>query len=258
MYDEIERAVTGRPRRGFPRLGWLAVGLGTVLVLGVGGSMWTYHAVRDQLREFSQSLRQEPVVRVSEALAATLAAALGGLEPAANADLQAAGLDQAAVRDIIEGSLRIRGREGDLTADLHGDNTGGSLQLRSPEGEVRVDVARSDGGGELMILVPDWVPAVVGMPDTPSQRLSASAGEGEFGIVTWETRGEANDLVDAYRNRLEAEGYEVRAEHSWRGDSQRSASVVGTNESSGQTVFLGVSRDGDANRAVLAYGVKGE
>jgi hypothetical protein len=280
MYDEFERAVMRPSRKRFSPLGWLAVGLITVLAVGVGGSMWAYHTVRDHLREFSHGVPAEPVIRLSEALAATVVGAFGGLGPIGAQDpsvrreildhLQTAGLDRAAVQELIEGSLRIHGQDGDITADLHGDEDGGRLLIQSPEGEVRLDLVRGKQGGQLTVRteeetlrfgaggsahdLPEWIPRVNGVPDRAREVFSASSDRGHFGIVTWEVDADPAELTASYRRQLEAAGFEVRAEHNLRQEDGHTTSVTGVHETTDRIVFLTTGREDGVTRAVLGYG----
>lgn len=281
MYDELERAVGGRPRRGMSALGWIAVGLAVVIFMGIAGVVVAFHVVRAQVRDFSERVQVEPALRASEVLNEALAGVLAGMEPAAIAsdpelgrkilrNLESGALDEAALQDIIEGSLRVRTEKGDVTADLHGDEAGGSLVIRSPEGEVRMELVRGEDGGELVIrsegetvrlgaggsarALPGWVPRPDGMPAGPRPVFSATSGKGAFGVVTWKAGGTPEDLVAAYRDALADEGYDLRAEHSLRGESARSASVVGRDDATHRTVFLVASREDGVTKAVLGFG----
>jgi hypothetical protein len=280
MYDEFERAVMRPSRARFSPLGWFAVGLVTVFAVGVGGSVWAYHVIRDNLREFSQVVSGEPVIRLSEAFAATVVEALEGLGPTGAQNpsvrreildqLQTAGLDQSAVRELIEGSLRIHGQDGDITADLHGNDDGGRLLIRSPEGDVRVDLVRSDQGGQLTVRtdeetlrfgaggsahdLPAWIPRTNGIPDQAREVFSASSDRRQFGIVTWETEVDPAELTDAYGRRLRAAGFEIREEHDLRHEDGRTTSVTGVEESTHRMVFLSTSREDGVTRVVLSYG----
>jgi hypothetical protein len=279
MYDEFERAVTGPPRRGRSRLGWLAVGLITFLAVGVGGSMWAYHVVRSRVLELSE--RITPAMEVSRAFSTAVAQAFAALEPGHLASdpnvaedflsaLQSGALDGPAMEDVVEGFFRLRTEEGDVTADLHGNEGGGRLLIRSPEGEVRLDLVRDEDGGELVVRtdeqvlrigsggsahdLPDWIPRMDGIRDDPREILSASSEQGRFGIVTWEADADGADLVAAYRRRLESMGYEVRAEHDLRHEDGRTASVTGVEEATGRVVFLATAREEGVTRVILGYG----
>ncbi|HSR41539.1 MAG TPA: hypothetical protein VLL48_05200, partial [Longimicrobiales bacterium] len=148
MYDEIERAVGGTPRRGMGVLGWIAVAFVGFCLLGVAGTVVGFLVVRHEVREMVEGFERDgagSMARgVSDAVAGAVAGALAEIDPEVLAsdpeagrallrNLQSARLDGADLEEIIEGSLRIRTDEGDVTADLRGDEGGGELVIRSPE-----------------------------------------------------------------------------------------------------------------------------
>lgn len=285
MYDEIERAVGGTPRRGMSVLGWIAVAFVGFSLLGVAGAVVGFLAVREEVREVREVVQRDAATLmatgVSDAVAGAVARALANIEPemlAADPEagrlllrsLQSAELDAADLENIVEGSLLIRTDEGDVTADLRGGEEGGELVVRSRDGEARLELARSERGGVLTLRAdgetvrfgagdgadgaPSWLPRVPSMPDRPEQVMSASSGRGFFGAVTWETDDAPEAVVDAVRERLEDGGYSLRAEHSLRGRDGRSASVVGRDDDAGRMVFLVASREDGTTRVVLGYG----
>lgn len=290
MYDEIERAVTGGPRRGMSPLAWIAVAFVGFSVLGLLGAAASFLVVRHEVKQVVHRIEEDITTiqarGVSDAVAAVVAGALAGIEPDLLADdpetgrlllqnLQAGDLDAADIQEIVDGSLRIRTREGDVTADLRGGEHGGQLVIRSPEGETRFELTRSDRGGELVIRsegetvrfgagevaggAPGWLPRPASMPDAARPLMSARSGQGVFGALAWQTEGSPEALVRAYRERLEDEGYTLRSEITLvtgggRGEGRAGASVVGRDDDSGRTVFL-VATPGEAGtRVLLGYG----
>jgi hypothetical protein len=281
MYDELERAYGGRSRRGPSVLGWILIGLAVFFVLGVAGVAFAFRVVQNEVQEFAEQLEGPAAAGVSAAVAGLVAQALADVEPellaadpeigrAILANIQAGSMDEAELRDLIEGSLRIRTEEGEVRADLRGNEEGGSLVIQTPDGDVRVDLVRDEAGGELVIEAegetlrfgagesargaPDWVPVPDGMPERTREGFSASAAQGLFGVAAWETERSPESVVEPYRARLESDGYDLQAEHSHRAGEGRSASVVGRDETSGRMVFLAASREDGVTKVVLGWG----
>lgn len=285
MYDEIERAVGATPRRGPSVLAWVAIAFVGFVLVGVGTAAYTFIKVRNEVREvmhrFDRGERVAISGGVSEIVGRALQDALAGVDPEYFAsdpqaveqllrNLDAGTLDAQALEDIIEGSLRVRTDEGDVTVDLRGNEDGGELLIGTPDGPARLELKRSEQGGVLTITAdgetvrfgagdsaegaPSWVPAVQGMPDRPRQVMSASSEGGLFGAVSWESDASPEAVVEAYREHLQDEGYALRGEHSMRGPESRNASVVGRNEESGRTVFLVATLEGGETRVLLGYG----
>lgn len=283
MYDELERAYGARTRRGPSVLGWVLIGLTAFVVVGVAGVTYAFRVAQNEVREFTEQFEGEAGEEVSAAVAIALASALADVDPELIADdrkvsrailsnLLDGRMDEAELQDLVEGSLLIRTEEGDVRADLRGNEEGGSLVVRTPEGGVRMNLVRQGEGGELSIVadgktvrfragesvneVPAWVPHPSGMPESVSGGFSAISGEGSFGVTSWETDDDAEALVEAYRDRLESEGYDLRAEHRLDGRGERSASVVGTDASAApdRTVFFLAAEEDGVTRVVLGWG----
>jgi len=273
MYDEYERSVTGRPPRRMSVLGWLLIGVAVTAALGVGGSVWAFHVARARLAHLTERLAPETMA--SHAVSSLIAQTFTAMDPHVHRELltslQSGEPDQAAAEDIIEGAFRLRTGEGTVTADLHGNEKGGSLVIEAPGTEIRFDLVRHEnGGGELVLRadgetvrlaaggsahdLPDWIPRVDGMSDSPGEVFSARSGEVDFAIVTWETERVPEELLASYRGRLEREGYEVTAEHALRIEQGESGSIVGKDEATGHVVFLASSREEAVTRVVLGYG----
>jgi len=311
MYDEFERAVTGKPRKGIPVFGWILISIAFLFMLGIVGVGFAAHRVARMVEmEISNQFEGELAAELSgldAEIAAEIAAALAEVEgefgghsadgsgdfaatlisrlqprleklagdPEAGLallkDLGSSDYPEKALRDVLEGSLRIRTEDGELTADLWSGEDGGSLVIDTPEGEqIRIDLAKEDGGGELVIRteekvvrfgagtgaegLPGWVPRVRGMPDDPTHVFSALSDEGGLGAVSWETDRSPRAVLDFYRRELEESGFQMREEHSGRQRGDFEGGLWAENEADHRVVFLAVSEDEGVTKVVLGYG----
>lgn len=283
MYDdELERAAGVRPRGGMSALGWIGVGLAVVMLVGATGTWFAYRFVRAQVQEVVDRFDGAERGDVAPLVARTVARTLGEMGAAGSMDADE--LTAAVARTLgaprtrgpasdegVDGFLRIRTGEGEFTADLQADDQGGSLVVRRPDGEVILDLSADADGGELVIRAdgeqarfgagrsadgpPSWLPAVDDRAADLQRVVSGRAGSSSFGALTWTSRRPAEVLVADYRERLEAEGWEIRAEHELRGRDEGSASVVGHRPSDGRTVLLAATRETEGTRVVLGWGV---
>ena len=183
MYDEFERAVTGRTRVGPSPLGWVLIAVGVLFVMGiVGTGMAAFYvhrkveqfaggvvrqiqkgpaevgaAVLSSLESHSRLLEAEP----TEGLAFLRTLPSDGAPEAGILDL--ASLDLASLGDP-SGARRVevdRGRGAraqgssvggdDVSVSMRGDRDGGYLVIRGRDGEVRFDLTRTDDGGSLVV-----------------------------------------------------------------------------------------------------------
>jgi len=322
MYDEFERAVTGKSREGLPAFGWILIVLAFLFLFGIVGAGFAAHRVARKIhREVSRHQAAE-LARELNGLDAEIAAELEGLDTEIAAEVAAAlaeveaelggqlgeesrdftatilsriqprlerlagdpdsGLSllqhlgssdypERALRDVLEGSLRIRTEEGELTADLWKGEDGGSLVIETPDGEeIRIDVAKEEGGGELVIRteekvvrfgagtaaegLPGWIPKVRGMPSDPTHLFSALSDEGGLGAVSWETDRSPGAVLDFYRRELEDSGYRIREEHSARRHGTFEGGFWAEQDAHDRVIFIAVSKEDGKTRVLLGYG----
>lgn len=309
MYDEFERAVTGKHKQRIPAFGWVLIVLAFLFLFGiVGAGFAAYRVAKTVGGELSRQRveKLEKLEGVDAEVAAEVAAALAEVEaelggelgresrvmaadflerlrprlqrlmgnPEAGMaflqDLGSSDQSEKALREVLEGSLRIRTDGGELTADLWTGEDGGSLVIEGPDGEVRIDLVKEDGGGELVIRseekvvrfgagtgaagLPGWVPRVRGMPADPKHLFSALSDEGGLGAVSWNTDRSPQAVLDFYRRELEDAGYDVREEHSAWHRGEVEGGFWAENEEDGRVVFIAVSEGDEATRVILGYG----
>ena len=322
MYDEFERAVTGKPKQGIPVFGWILITLAFLFmfgIVGVGFAAWRMASYVEQ--EFSGDFAVELAEGMAD-LQAELAAELEGLDAevaaevadalrqleaefgeefgdeaplfAANLmsrleprlgrlfggpaigmalleDLGSSEYSEKALRDILEGSLRIRTEDGELTADLWRGEDGGSLVIQTPDGEaLTIDLVRGEGGGALVLTteenvlrfgagseaegLPGWVPTAQGMPDEPTPVFSASSEDGILGAVSWETNAAPDAILDFFRDALVNDGYRLREEHSARSRGEVEGGLWAENDDDDRIVFVAASEDDGVTKVLLGYG----
>jgi hypothetical protein len=185
MYDEFERAVTGRSRKGPSLLGWMFIALGTVFVVGIAGMGLAAFYVHRQVEEFASGLvrqLQEGPASVGAALVSRLESHtrlldadpgegltfLRNLPPDAPPEetiLGLGALDLASLnleslgrasqdRERVERRVVVRERPagtGEVSISMEGDGDGGHLVIRGRDGHVRFDLVREEDGGSLVI-----------------------------------------------------------------------------------------------------------
>ncbi len=185
MYREYERVVTGKSGQGLSFLGWLALSLGALFVLGVVGVGAAAFYVRNRVQEFSREYAQEfsRDFDVESLVAAEVVgrmeshARLVGLDPEEGLDfLQTVPMDgppEEFFREMVTGdswrkwggeqlaeafegmedrrSLSVKGDDGAVSIDVVKGKDGGSLVIGSEDGQVRFDLVKTGNGGFLTI-----------------------------------------------------------------------------------------------------------
>jgi hypothetical protein len=276
MYDEYERAVTGRTR---PRLGAGAIFgliLAGFLFTGVAATVAGYFFVRTKVSQAIERFEANPALTAAHMLA-RLDPQLRVLEEVAEGsqvalrDARTGEVARFDFQDLVEGSLRIRGGDGeDVSIDLRGDESGGSLVIDADGERLRVDLQRKADGATLVIDGPEgqmrlgsgaealeppaWLPRLGGRPARPRQVYSARSADGMLGAVAWEAEAAPGAIVEAYRRALEADGFEmVRQSASERG-RDRQASLWARDRDGGRHAFVVAAVENDATAVLLGYG----
>jgi hypothetical protein len=188
MYDEFERAVTGRTRGGPSPLGWVLIALGVLFVMGIVGTGVAAFYVHRKVEQFASGV----VRQIQRGPAEVGAAVLSSLESHSRlleadpteglaflrnlpsdgaperAILDLSALDLSSMGRASEGRnlAEVEGREpaergsrgrdrsgegGDVSVSMRGDQDGGYLVIRGRDGQVRFDLTRTDDGGSLVV-----------------------------------------------------------------------------------------------------------
>ena len=209
---------------------------------------------------------------IGEALSSRLARDIArgaNVEVQTNGEVRTSG-EARADGEEVEGFLRIRTSEGDITADLRADEGSGALVVRGVDGEVIVDLSADEHGGRLFIQgegeiarieagadaegPPRWVPTARGDRFDIEPVISGYAGEASFGAVTWRSDEAPESWIERYTERLESEGFEIRSEHRLDGAGDESASVVAHDAATGRTILLAAGDEGEGTMVVLGWG----
>ncbi len=324
MYDEFERAVTGKPRKGIPVFGWVLIVLAFLFMFGIVGvgvaANWVGHRIEeefsrdiavdladefrdleDQLAEELDGLDAEVAAEVADALReveAELQAEFGEDAPlfAGNLlsrigprisrivgnpavgltllqDIGSSDYSEKALRDVLEGSLRVRTGDGELTADLWRGDDGGSLVIQGADGEeLAIDLVKADGGGALVLRseegrvefgagsqaasLPGWVPVARWVKGEPTPLFSMVSEEGSLGAVAFEADRSPRAVLAYYREALQAEGYRIREE---RGSARHGAMEGGfwaESYEDDRVVFVAASQEDGVTKVLLGYGLE--
>lgn len=230
---------------GIPVIGWIAIGCGGILVLGIAGFMLVGWLAVNKMKDVASEFEENPTKAAAE------------LVVRMNPDLEMVESDEDAgtitvrekssgkvvtfdYEDIEEGRVSFETEEGRV--DIRGSTEGGEGQMTitTPEGETRIGQ-----GGE----VPVWVPI---HPATSAREavFQTTGPSGEAGHVSLTVDADAEAVVAYYKTALESEGYEVSvASFSGSGES---VSVV-TGQKGAGNVVASVSEKGDHTQVALQY-----
>jgi hypothetical protein len=345
MYDEFERAVTGKNGQKLSFLAWMSIALGTLFVLGIVAVALFAVRVKDQVAEIAQvieeqieahpTLAAEAMVQKLESHASLLSIPpeegvmmlqdlgsdspadafmeeffggtlgifpdgkemIGDLKDQVREGIMDFKSSEGRVRmDLIRGedggSLVVDSEDGQVRFDLKKTDDGGFLAIDTEEGQLRLDLVKRDGGASLVINsedgqirfdadggedggtmviqtddatirfgagddaegLPGWVERVSGMPADPEGVYSLSSSQGFMGAVAWQGDGSAQEVLSFYRDWLESEGFEFKAQHRVQDGGGEVNSLWARNEELGRVVFLVAGQSEGATEVLLGYG----
>jgi hypothetical protein len=230
---------------GIPVIGWIAIGCGGILVLGVIGFTLVGWLAVNKMKGVASEFEDNPTKAAAE------------LVVRMNPDLEMVESDEDAgtltvrekssgkvvtfnYEDIEEGRVSFETEEGRVEIGGPAQGEDGLMTITTPEGQTRIGQ-----GGE----IPDWVPI---HPATSAQQsvMQTTGPSGEAGQVSLTVDADADDVVSYYKKTLESEGYEVSvASFSGGGES---VSIV-TGQKGEGSVVASVSDKGDHAQVTVQY-----
>lgn len=182
MYDEFERAVTGKGGERLSFFAWLSIALGTLFILGIVAAGLMAVRVRDQVGEIAHVIQHEleahptlaaeamvermeshaSLLSVSPEEGVTLLQDLGSGSPeeafmseffGGTLELFPEGREfvEGLKEQAREGLMEIKSDKGKISMDLIRGEDGGSLVIDSEDGQVRFDLRKTEDGGFLAI-----------------------------------------------------------------------------------------------------------
>jgi hypothetical protein len=160
MYDEFERAVTGRSGGRLSFLAWLSIALGTLFVLGIVAAGLTAIRVRSHVAEVAHVIQHKLEAHPTLAAEAMVErfeshASLLSVPPEEGVTmLQNLGSDapaEAFMEEFFGGTLELFPEGQDIIEDLKDQARESFMEIKSHRGDVRMDLIRGDDGGSLII-----------------------------------------------------------------------------------------------------------
>lgn len=178
MYDEYERALTGKTsRKGLSPFGWMLAAAGVFLLVAAAGVGYGMVRVTHRVRHMAQELSTSTAVATARAISHLRGStSLVAMDPDAGLSflqsLDSGDPSQALMQKVVGGSLdlsdvgravpgprqgaddgsaAVHSDDGDVHISLHRGDNGGSLVLDSKDGHVRFDLVKNANGGSLTI-----------------------------------------------------------------------------------------------------------
>lgn len=224
-------------KKGLSPLAWVAIGCGALLLLSgvafIVGSFW----VAKKAKNFAEGVADNPALATAKMI------------DFANPDIELVSHDDAAKtvtfrsvkddrtftfswEDIEQGRFSISDDSGQSTTFGVDEETGtAGMVVRDESGEVTQRVGT--GGAQEP---PSWLP----VPDGVTQEGGwvSDTPQGTSGLLTYRYSGSREEILDFYRTRLEAEGFELENSSYRAGDTAGLDVIVAKKDAQGRSASI--------------------
>ena len=256
---------SGDAKKGLSPLAWIAIGVGTFLVVGFAGCMalgvFVFRTGQEAVREatgseslgdFVDGLRDDPARTAAEALIRlnpeldliSTDEAAGSITFRNNRTNEEATLN---FEDIAEGRFSMTTAEGELSIDADENADGAaSVTLSGRDSETRF------GGSASLADVPGWVPGYARGSDTQSA-FQTTSGETRSGAISSTTTDPARTVVDYYKGVLEDAGYAISAESLTQAGTGAIGAVSGELDAEGRSITVAAVEQSGETQVMVTY-----
>ena len=219
MYDEFERAVTGKSGEKLSFLGWFSIAVGTLFVIGMIGVGLMAVRVKHQVVEIAHVVQHElkanPTLAAEEMVERMEShASLLSVPPEEGVtllqDLGSDAPEEAFMREFFGGTMELFPEGKEFVEGLKEQAREGLMEVKSSEGNVRMDLIRGDDGGALVIDTEEGQVRFDLRKTEDGGFLSIDSGEGQvrFDLIKGEDGGSLVIQSDEGQVRFDVAGGE--------------------------------------------------
>jgi hypothetical protein len=160
MYDEFERAVTGKNGQKLSFLAWLSIAVGTLFALMIVAAALTAVRVKSHVAEIAHVIEhqiQNHPTLAAEAMVEKLEshASLLSVSPEDGVlmlqDLGSDASGEAFMEEFFGGTMGLFPQGEEMIGELKDQVREGIMDFKASEGRVRMDLIRGEDGGSLVI-----------------------------------------------------------------------------------------------------------
>lgn len=244
-------------KKGCGPLGWIAMGCGGLVLVGVIAVVGVAGFGFFKAKEFVTDLEANPLQTAAEAVVrfnpdldlVETDSEQGTMTVRNTKTGEEATLD---FDDIAEGKFSFSTDEGEFNIETSSDsaNGNGGVTFSGPDGQ-KAQFGGSAGTDD----VPDWVPLYPDATDTQGT-FQASTAEGMTGAVSAKTDDDMREVLAYYKKYLEDEGYEIGGESTTTTGEGSFGGVNGTQASTGHTINVGIIGQKGETQIVINYNTK--
>lgn len=214
------------PKKGMPVWGWILIGLGGLMVLG----MIAVGAAGYFLFNKAQEVADNPAI------------AMAKIAAAADPNVEVLDTDEGA------GTITIRNRKTGETVTVNADKIReGKIEFTTPEG-------RATFGAGSDVKFPKWVPIPSGAKTIGG--MSADSSEGAGGTVVIETSLGIDEVKAFYEDKVPATGIDLNSNMTTTVNGVKSVTLAGESQGGGRTLAVTIFQEGGSTKVNLVFGEK--
>lgn len=242
----------GAQKKGLGPLAWIAIGCGGLIVIGLVIAVVAGVFVAKKGKDFLTEMEKNPGL--------TTARTIVRLNP----ELEEVGVDEdnetITVRntktgeeytfdwsDVKDGKLRFKSGEKEVTFDAQQDGEGGTLKVSGGDEGGGFELST---GNAVTEPIPDWVPVPDGAE--PTNRHSMTLDKGLNGGFQLDSKLPVADVLDFYRERLEAAGYTASV-NTFDGEGGTGGMVNGNDANGGRSVVVMARSEDGTTTVTVSY-----
>ena len=236
------------PKKGMGPLGWIAIGCGAIVLLGVialaaGG--WFVKRQVDKYKDNPTMAAAELIVRANPDLELVSSDPEKGTMTVKNTKTGETVTMNAS--DIENGKITFETDKGKTVIDSSGAGESGSVKVTGPEG------AQLTFGGEAPKNLPEWVPIYPG--STVQGAMDVTNPEGRTASFSLTTEDGIDDVIPYYEGALGEAGLKV-SKTTMESNGEPSAVLTGTSEDEKRTVTAMIGTSEGKTTATISFNAK--
>jgi hypothetical protein len=226
-------------------LGWIAIGCGVILILGIIGFGGTAWFAKRKFDEYTQNPAKAAALLLR-----------------ANPDLEVVSTDDKAktvtvrnkkdnevttlsLDDIRKGKFKVTTNKGTATFDGSAATSGGGIKVTDEKGQTT-----TLGGGTPENL-PSWLPVYPGA--TSQGAMSSTTNEGRSGGFSVTTKDSIEQVANYYESQFKAAGLKVEKNMISSNDKTSGGTVSGTSDDKKRTAAVILSTADTGTQGMVTY-----
>ena len=243
-------------KKGLSPLAWIGIGCGALVVIVAAALVVVGLIAAKKIKDVAGDFKDNP-----EMATARLIVKMNPELEEVSADEEAGTITvrskktgetvTLSIQDLKEGRIKFTTDEGEVSVDATGDGEQGTFSVTRGDETWKLKTG-VDTAGE----IPGWVPVVEGAEiESPHVVESEGKTSGGFQLRSTESVEAATAF---YRERLEADGFEVNVNSFSMGEADSGAVVIGSQGDGQRSVTAMIRTEEGATRVVVSYQEGGE